>query len=57
MQNSLVVAYPKSGSINIACHLFNGIHKRSVVTWNAMIAGYVQNGLGNEAFKLFHEML
>eukprot|EP01018_Ginkgo_biloba_P031205 Gb_32921 [translate_table: standard] len=54
--NSLVAMYAKCGSIEIAHHLFDEMSERNVVSWNAMIAGYAQNGHANEAFALFHEM-
>ena len=41
VQNSLVAMYAKSGNIDVAHHLFDGMHQRSVVSWNAMISGYV----------------
>eukprot|EP01018_Ginkgo_biloba_P023309 Gb_30523 [translate_table: standard] len=54
--NSLVAMYAKCGSIELSSQLFDSMIKRDVVSWNAMIAGYVQNGHANEALKLIHEM-
>eukprot|EP01018_Ginkgo_biloba_P034078 Gb_04445 [translate_table: standard] len=54
--NALVDMYAKCGNIDFARHLFDGMSKRDVVTWTAMIAGYVQNGQANEALKFFHQM-
>eukprot|EP01018_Ginkgo_biloba_P026788 Gb_37509 [translate_table: standard] len=54
--NSLISMYAKCCSIDIAQHLFDRMSKRNVISWNAMIAGYVQNGHANEALKVFHQM-
>eukprot|EP01018_Ginkgo_biloba_P018692 Gb_36085 [translate_table: standard] len=54
--NSLVALYAKCQSIDIARHLFDGMSHRSVVSWNAMIAGYAQSGHADEALTLYHEM-
>eukprot|EP01018_Ginkgo_biloba_P037427 Gb_17092 [translate_table: standard] len=57
VDNSLVDMYMKCGSIEIARQLFEKMSTRDLVSWNAMIAGYAQNGHGNEALTLFHQML
>ncbi|KAJ7292417.1 hypothetical protein O6H91_13G058400 [Diphasiastrum complanatum] len=54
--NALVDMYAKCGSIEHACQVFNNMHERDVVTWNAMITGYAQQGLGKEALTLFERM-
>eukprot|EP01018_Ginkgo_biloba_P018837 Gb_05554 [translate_table: standard] len=54
--NSLVAMYGKCRSINVARQVFDKMSKRDVVSWTAMISGYVQNGLTNEALTLFHQM-
>ncbi|XP_008810240.1 pentatricopeptide repeat-containing protein At2g33760 [Phoenix dactylifera] len=56
VQTALVVFYAKCGDLGTARQLFDRIPDRSVVAWNAMIAGYEQNGLAEEAIKLFHRM-
>eukprot|EP01018_Ginkgo_biloba_P011334 Gb_02266 [translate_table: standard] len=53
---ALVDMYAKCGSIENARHVFDNIHQRDVVSWNAMIAGYAINGYGKEALKLFEQM-
>eukprot|EP01018_Ginkgo_biloba_P032700 Gb_11667 [translate_table: standard] len=57
IRNALIDMYAKCGSIQLARHLFDKMSKEDVVSWNAMIAGYVQTGLGNEALELFDQML
>ena len=36
--------------------LFDNMPVKILVTWNAMIVGYSQNGHGEEAVRLFHQM-
>eukprot|EP01018_Ginkgo_biloba_P026598 Gb_12372 [translate_table: standard] len=54
--NSLVAMYARYGSISFARQLFDKMSERDVVSWNAMITGYVQNGHAQEALILFHQM-
>ncbi|KAJ7528126.1 hypothetical protein O6H91_16G085100 [Diphasiastrum complanatum] len=54
--SALVDMYAKCGSIEYARKSFNNMHERDVVSWNAMIAGYAQQGLGKEAFTLLEQM-
>ncbi|KAJ7555610.1 hypothetical protein O6H91_05G046600 [Diphasiastrum complanatum] len=54
--NTLVDMYAKCGSIEDACQVFNNMHERDVVSWNAMIAGYAQHGLGKKAIALYEQM-
>ncbi|XP_059067304.1 pentatricopeptide repeat-containing protein At1g15510, chloroplastic-like isoform X2 [Cryptomeria japonica] len=42
--NALVDMYAKCGNINKARDLFDRMRQRDVISWNAMIAGYAQNG-------------
>ncbi|OVA13024.1 Pentatricopeptide repeat [Macleaya cordata] len=53
---SLVGMYVKCEKVKDARRVFNGMRKRNTVTWTSMIAGYAQNGLGEEAIKLFRLM-
>eukprot|EP01018_Ginkgo_biloba_P031865 Gb_04144 [translate_table: standard] len=55
--SALVDMYVKCGNIEDARHVFDKMPERNVVSWNALMAGYVQNGHGEEALALFHEML
>ena len=56
LENSLLNMYAKCGSLDDARTVFDSIHSRSVVSWNAMITGYGQNGNAKEAFELFKQM-
>ncbi|KAG8652102.1 hypothetical protein MANES_06G051200v8 [Manihot esculenta] len=55
--NTLVAMYSKCGQLFDARKLFKIMPETSVVTWNGMIAGHVQNGFMNEASHLFSEMI
>eukprot|EP01018_Ginkgo_biloba_P009349 Gb_05354 [translate_table: standard] len=54
--NSLVTMYAKCGSIEESHRIFNGMPQRNVISWTSIIAGYTQNGCGEDALKLFEEM-
>lgn len=54
--SSLVDMYAKCGSLEDSCQVFNSLTERNVVAYNAMIAGYAQCGLGQEALHLYREM-
>ncbi|KAF3775101.1 putative pentatricopeptide repeat-containing protein [Nymphaea thermarum] len=56
IQNSLIDMYCKSGFVDFAYTVFNGILEMSTITWNTMICGYAQNGHGIEAISLFDHM-
>ncbi|KAK9067390.1 hypothetical protein SSX86_014718 [Deinandra increscens subsp. villosa] len=54
--NSLVDAYCKTGTLDLANRLFVEMVTRDSVTFNAMITGYSNNGLYSHAMGLFIEM-
>ncbi|KAI5062696.1 hypothetical protein GOP47_0023235 [Adiantum capillus-veneris] len=54
--STLVDMYAKCGSLEEACKVFDGMQEKNEVAWNAMIAGYVQHGHLDRAFKLFQKM-
>eukprot|EP01018_Ginkgo_biloba_P013168 Gb_21055 [translate_table: standard] len=56
VQTALVDMYAKCGSIKNARTVFDKMYQRNVVSWTAMIAGYVQNGQPVEALKVFRQM-
>eukprot|EP01018_Ginkgo_biloba_P013233 Gb_05439 [translate_table: standard] len=56
VESALVDMYAKCGRIDKARYVFDKMHQRNVVSWNAMIAGYTQYGHVDEALKLFQEM-
>jgi pentatricopeptide repeat protein len=50
---ALLIAYTKCGAMREAHRLFLDVHVRNVTAWNALIAGYARNHLGDEAVKCF----
>ncbi|MED6198990.1 hypothetical protein PIB30_071796 [Stylosanthes scabra] len=54
--NSLISFYAKCGSIEESLLVFNKLLKRNIVSWNALICGYAQNGRGVEAIRIFERM-
>lgn len=49
--------YCKCGDLRDARQMFDFMPQRNVVSWTAMIAGYVQNGNAHVALLLFKEFL
>ncbi|KAL5995323.1 hypothetical protein ACLOJK_025381 [Asimina triloba] len=56
MVSSLISLYGKCGNVDNARSLFNGKPTKNLVSWNAMIAAYEQNGAPTKAIKLFRRM-
>lgn len=54
--NCLLTMYVRCGSIQLARRLFDDMSYKELITWNAMISGYAQNGLAAEVLDLYHEM-
>eukprot|EP01018_Ginkgo_biloba_P024547 Gb_02194 [translate_table: standard] len=54
--NALIDMYAKCGSIEDACHVFDSMPRRDVVSWTAIILGYAMHGYGKEALQLFEQM-
>ncbi|KAG8376738.1 hypothetical protein BUALT_Bualt09G0095000 [Buddleja alternifolia] len=55
--NCFLSMYVHCGSIKSARKLFDEIPEKGLITWNAMISGYSQNGLGTEVLDLYRDML
>ncbi|KAL5731574.1 hypothetical protein ACHQM5_004288 [Ranunculus cassubicifolius] len=53
---ALIDMYAKCGCVDVAMDLFNAIHDKDVVLWNAMISGLAMHGHGDDALELFSEM-
>jgi pentatricopeptide repeat protein len=54
---SLVDMYSKMGYVGSAQSAFVSMPTRNLVSWNAMMSGFVQNGLVREALDLFHRLI
>ncbi|XP_073121760.1 pentatricopeptide repeat-containing protein At1g53600, mitochondrial [Henckelia pumila] len=57
IQNSLTSMYSRCGSINDAYSIFKSITSPNIVSFNSMINGFAHNGYGEEAFKLFEQLI
>jgi pentatricopeptide repeat protein len=54
--NLLIDLYAKSGHVRQARRVFQALSARDNVSWVAMLSGYAQNGLGEEAVRLYGQM-
>ncbi|TVT98567.1 hypothetical protein EJB05_56115, partial [Eragrostis curvula] len=54
--NSLVSFYARCGSLDDSVLAFKKMKQKNVVTWNALICGYAQNGRGQEALNAYNAM-
>ncbi|EEF41109.1 pentatricopeptide repeat-containing protein, putative [Ricinus communis] len=54
LETALVDMYGKCGELELAKRVFSQIDEKNLVSWNTMIAAYVQNGLNMEALELFN---
>ncbi|KAG0489334.1 hypothetical protein HPP92_008145 [Vanilla planifolia] len=54
--NALISAYGKCGSLLEAERSFKSLNTPDMISWNALLTAYSQNGQGNEALVLFDEM-
>lgn len=57
VSSALVDMYAKSGCLEDAEAIFEGLVLRDAVSWNTMICGYSQNGQGLKALETFWTML
>lgn len=53
--NALITMYFKCGSLD-GISVFEEMISRDTVTWNAVLVGCAQNGLGKEAIEIFKQM-
>ncbi|KAK7308343.1 hypothetical protein VNO77_41945 [Canavalia gladiata] len=55
--NSIVTMYSRCGQIEEALKVFYSIHEKNLISWNAMMAAFAQNGLGRKVIETFEDML
>ncbi|XP_072961561.1 putative pentatricopeptide repeat-containing protein At5g13230, mitochondrial isoform X1 [Typha angustifolia] len=55
--NALIDVYAKCGDMETSLRIFSDLSNSNEVTWNTVIVGYVQLGFGEDALRLFREML
>lgn len=56
LQNHLLNMYAKCGHLTHALQLFDEMPDKNVVSWSALITGFVQHGSPKEALSLFGRM-
>ncbi|KAK4274318.1 hypothetical protein QN277_017556 [Acacia crassicarpa] len=56
LNNDLIDMYAKCRRINLACCVFDKMPKRNVVTWTALMCGYLQDGDAKTSLSLFSKM-
>ncbi|XP_020221629.1 pentatricopeptide repeat-containing protein At5g42450, mitochondrial [Cajanus cajan] len=54
--NSVISFYAKCGNMEDSLLMFDKLVKRNIVSWNAVVCGYAQNGRGFEAISFFERM-
>ncbi|KAI5069350.1 hypothetical protein GOP47_0015651 [Adiantum capillus-veneris] len=54
--NALVTMYSRCGSTQDARAIFDSMHEHDLISWNALIASYTQQGQGKEVIRLFQQM-
>ncbi|XP_074333549.1 pentatricopeptide repeat-containing protein At2g13600-like [Apium graveolens] len=57
LSNSLIDMYCKCGDMASAIRLFESSKGKDIITWNAIITGFAQNGHGHESVSVFKRML
>lgn len=56
LKTKLLILYAKSGYLETALILFRSLVERGLISWNAIIAGYVQKGLEEIGLDFFYAM-
>lgn len=55
--NGLINMYTKCGSFKEGHLVFDNIEGKDLISWNSMISGYGMHGLGENALRIFDEMI
>ncbi|PON47279.1 DYW domain containing protein [Parasponia andersonii] len=55
--NSFVTMYSKCGRMEEAQKVFDSIRDKNLISWNAITAGYAQNGHGKKVIEIFEDMM
>eukprot|EP00250_Pteridium_aquilinum_P012898 c21013_g1_i1 orf=803-3535(+) len=56
VSSALLNMYGKCGDLITANKVFEGLSQRSIVSWNAMLSAYVEQGQVNNALQLYQRM-
>ena len=52
----LLILYAKLGDLKTAHVLFDKLQEKTLISWNAMIGGFVQKGCGEFGLDLYYKM-
>lgn len=55
--NNVITLYSKCGRTDEARKAFDSIFTKNLISWNAMMAGYAQNGQGKKVIEIFENMI
>ncbi|KAF5728850.1 hypothetical protein HS088_TW21G01004 [Tripterygium wilfordii] len=56
LKTKLLILYAKLGDLETAKILFHILSVKSLISWNAMIAGYIQKGLDGMGLHVYYKM-
>lgn len=54
--NCVINMYAKCGSVQEARKVFDGMERKTVISWTMMIGGYAESGRSHAAFDMFQRM-
>ncbi|KAI4352502.1 hypothetical protein L6164_006748 [Bauhinia variegata] len=57
VETALIDMYAKCNHVDLSCKVFMKTSKKRTVPWNAVLSGFIHNGLAREAIQLFKQML
>ncbi|GAB4833040.1 hypothetical protein Ancab_007064 [Ancistrocladus abbreviatus] len=55
--NSAITLYSRCGQIDNAERVFDSTSCKCLVSWNSILSGYAQNGLGSKVIEMYESML
>uniref|UniRef100_A0A7N1A2F7 Pentatricopeptide repeat-containing protein n=1 Tax=Kalanchoe fedtschenkoi TaxID=63787 RepID=A0A7N1A2F7_KALFE len=56
-ETSLLSMYAKHGYMKQALHVFETMHRQTVISWGALVSGFAQNGYAAETLELLAKMV
>ncbi|GAA0158414.1 hypothetical protein LIER_15448 [Lithospermum erythrorhizon] len=54
--SALIDMYAKCGRLDYSRKVFNRLSTKNLISWNTMLTGYAEHGLGNEALEIYNMM-
>ncbi|XP_010509834.1 PREDICTED: pentatricopeptide repeat-containing protein At2g33760-like isoform X1 [Camelina sativa] len=56
VQAAFVTFYSKCGDVKAARQVFDVMPEKSIVAWNSLVSGLEQNGMAEDAIRVFYQM-